>query len=129
MAGLRRLILLAGLASVAASATGCLEPTLPLPPPSRPDVSPPDLRGITTVVGRVPGGTTAVVENLANGHLIGRLTDDGGRYTVTLPAEIDDRLAVYYYKSLTRSQSLIVVVPAAEGVPQAGEGGAGGASN
>lgn len=104
---------------------GCLSPTLPLPPPARPDISPPDSSGITTVRGRVPDGTTAMIENLANGKLSGTATGDDGLYTLQVPAEVDDQIAVYYLDGLVRSQSIIILVP--DGSADGGAGGEGGA--
>ena len=73
--------------------------------------------------GRVPDGTTAMIENLANGKLSGTATGDTGLYTLRLPAEVDDQIAVYYMEGLVRSQSIVIVVPDYE----RGDGGAGGA--
>lgn len=104
-------------------ACSCLSPTLPLPPPVRPIVSPADREGYSTVRGRVPGGTTAIVENLSTGNLIGKATDETGKFEIRIGASSYDRINVYYFDGLERSQSIVVLVPA----DGSGEGGAGGA--
>jgi len=93
---------------------GCLSPTLPLPPPGRPDVSPPDGSGITTLIGRVPGGTTAIAFNLDSGRLVGQVTDDDGEYELAMPAEIGDQIAIWYRDGLTESGAVEVTVPATQ---------------
>jgi hypothetical protein len=75
------------------------------------------------VRGRVPGGTTAIVENLSTGDLIGKSTEETGKFEIRIGASSYDRLNVYYFDGLERSQSIVVLVPA----DGAGEGGAGGA--
>jgi len=102
------------LAAFLALPLGCLSPTLPLPPPSRPDVSPPDGSGITTLIGRVPGGTTAIAHNLDSGRLVGQVTGDDGEYELALPAEIGDQLAIWYRDGLMDSGSVEVTVPATQ---------------
>jgi hypothetical protein len=68
-----------------------------------------------------------MVENLANGKLSGTATTETGIYKLEVPAEVEDRLAIYYYQGLERSQSIVVLVP---DVADSGGslGGAGGAS-
>lgn len=104
---------------------GCLSPTLPLPPPNRPDVSPPDASGIATIVGRVPAGTTAMAQNLNNGRLVGQVTADG-TYVLKLPAAIGDQVAVWYREGLIDSGATQITVPAkpATLVPLGGATGA-----
>lgn len=104
-------------------ALSCLSPTLPLPPPVTPVVSSPDREGLALVRGRVPGGTTAIVENLARGTLIGKATDEKGLFELRIAASVSDRLNVYYFDGLERSQSIVVLVPE----EKSSGGGAGGA--
>lgn len=100
-----------GAALLLALPLGCLSPTLPLPPPNRPDVSPPDASGITTIIGRVPEGTTALAQNLNNGRLVGQVTADGA-YELKLPAAIGDQVAIWYRDGLLDSGATQVTVPA-----------------
>jgi hypothetical protein len=107
---------------------GCLSPTLPLPPPSRPDVSPPDASGITTITGRVPGGTTAHAQKQNTGHLDGQVTGDSGDYGLRLEAAIGDQIVVWYVDGFEASASVQVTVP--ESVPDLGPlGGSSGTEN
>lgn len=92
--------------------TGCLSPTLPLPPPARPDVSPPSSSGIATVRGRVPGRTTAIAQNLDNGRLVGQVTGGDGAYVLSIEAAIGDTLVVWYRDGLDNSGQVTVTVPA-----------------
>ncbi len=85
--------------------------TLPLPPPSRPDVTPPDSAGYTTVRGVVPAETTALVENLATGQLAGQHTNATGRYELMIGAEVGDVLVVYYRDGTENSDFLEIEVP------------------
>ncbi len=112
---------------VSGFAVSCLSPTLPLPPPSRPDVSPPDASGFATLQGRVPDETTAIAQNLANGRLVGQVTDETGTYELDIPARAGDRIAVWYRLIGKESGSVVVEVPAAD--DDTGMGGAAGASN
>lgn len=91
---------------------GCLSPTLPLPPPSRPDISPPDASGVTSIVGRVPGGTTALAENLETGRLVGQVTGESGNYDLRLQAAIGDQVVVWYRDGLEDSATVQLTVPA-----------------
>jgi hypothetical protein len=90
----------------------CLSPTLPLPPPSRPDISPPDASGLTTIVGRVPGGTTALAQNLETGRLVGQVTGTSGDYDLRLEAAIGDPVVVWYRDGLDDSATVELTVPA-----------------
>jgi hypothetical protein len=106
---------------------GCLSPTIPLPPPSRPTVSPPDGSGVTTVSGRVPSEATAYVENLATGRIAGQVTEESGRYAVSLPASADDVLLVWYEEGGVESLSTEVTVPSTDpALPLMDFGGASG---
>lgn len=101
----------------------CLSPTLPLPPPSRPEVSVPDATGDVHLLGVVPGRATAYVQNRRTGRIVGQTTEDDGRYELTIPAASGDRLLVDYELHLERSMSVEVLVPDEE--PENSLGGAG----
>lgn len=111
--------------SLAGLLVGCLSPTLPLPPPARPDVSVPSSDGYVRVQGVVPALTLAVVQNRANGFVAGKETGENGKYSVTLLAESGDRLDIWYLDGNDRSPPTTVIVPDA---PASGLGGAGGAA-
>jgi hypothetical protein len=118
---LTRRLLLGGTALVLLG--GCLSPTLPMPPPLSPEITPPDASGIATVTGRVPAGTTAYVHNIALGLVIGKRTGSTGKYQIQILAREDDQLEIYYMEGLERSQAVVLLVPG----PDVGQGGAGGA--
>ena len=123
----RNLLSGAALAGGSLLASGCLSPTLPLPPPSRPDITPPDSRGLSTLSGRVPSGTTALAQNLANGKLVGQVTDETGFYELQILAESGDRIALWYRDVYRDSSSTVILVPPAK--DESGMGGAAGASS
>jgi hypothetical protein len=105
---------------------GCLSPTLPLPPPSRPDITPPDSQGLSTISGRVPSRTTALAQNLASGRIVGQVTDDSGFYELKIAAESGDRISIWYRDVYQDSGSVVVIVPE---VDEGGMGGAAGANS
>jgi len=102
----------AGGALLLALPMACLSPTLPLPPPSRPDVSPPDASGFTSISGVVPSGTTAIAQNLESGRLVGQVTGSTGSYTLKLEAAVGDQVAIWYQEGFTESGKVQVEVPA-----------------
>jgi hypothetical protein len=79
-----------------ALAGGCLSPTLPLPPPSKPDVSAPDANGNVRVQGWVPGRSEAIARNERTDLLYGQLTDNSGQYDFLMPAQSCDWITLYY---------------------------------
>lgn len=108
---LRRLVLLAT-ASLALGA--CLSPTLPLPPPDRPDVSSPDASGMVRIQGLAPVGSTVTAWNHANNLTAGQVLKTDPKYDFTLRADVGDLIELYYTKSTDQSQSVEVTVPAAK---------------
>lgn len=108
----RRSLFLATLVvSVGTLLSGCLAPTLPLPPPSRPHVTAPDDSGMITISGRVNGGARALVQNQRTSDIVGKRTDDSGRYEVRMEAEAGDQLIVWQSLDTYESDITEVVVP------------------
>lgn len=97
--------LLAALGS-AFLAVGCLSPTLPLPPPDKPDVEGPDQDGYVTLSGFVPSYALAQALNLRTGEIAGQVTDQTGRYEFRLRAEINDECVFWYNDDTERSPSV-----------------------
>ena len=99
----RRLALLvAALGIVLASS--CLSPTLPLPPPSKPDrISGPDAQGYVTLEGSVLPDTTVFIENSVT--KIGAFQGVGGdgRYVLSLRAELNTELWIWYARGTEES--------------------------
>ncbi|MCA9643306.1 MAG: hypothetical protein H6718_13870 [Polyangiaceae bacterium] len=85
---------------------GCLSPTLPLPPPDKPDVEGPDQDGYVTLTGVVPSYALAQALNLRTGEIAGQVTDETGRYEFRLRAEIDDECVFWYNDDTERSPSV-----------------------
>lgn len=104
---------------------GCLSPTLPLPPPSRPLVTAPDAAGFVQVSGRVRSESTAFAQNMRTGRITGQTTDETGEYELELAAEVGDRLVIWYRLYGEESPTTEVLVP--EKNPELSIGGAGGA--
>lgn len=83
-------------ASVAGATSGCLSPTLPLPPPDEPEnIAFDEELGGWQVRGACQPGATVLVKNLATGLITG--VDDQraiGRYFVLVEGEPCDRMEV-----------------------------------
>jgi hypothetical protein len=106
---LRRLLFsLAGLGLV-----GCLSPTLPLPPPSRPDVSAPDESGYARLQGFAAPRVEVLALNHGNDQLAGQVTGADSRYDFKIPAESGDLIELWYVDGSDESQTVTVEVPAA----------------
>lgn len=85
---------------------GCLSPTLPLPPPDKPDVEGPDQDGYVTLTGVVPAYALAQALNLRTGEIAGQVTDETGYYQFRLRAEVDDECVFWYNDDTERSPSV-----------------------
>jgi hypothetical protein len=105
---LRRLLLVgAGLCLLS-----CLSPTLPLPPPSRPDVSAPDEGGFVRLQGFAAPEAEVIAWNHDNDLIAGQVTGDDSRYDFTIKAEANDFIELWYVVGSEESQSVRVTVPA-----------------
>jgi hypothetical protein len=86
---------LLALAIVATSS--CLSPTLPLPPPNKPDVQGPDASGNVTLSGTVIPGANVHANNLNSGASAEQRADPHtGKYRFKIGASIGDRMELYY---------------------------------
>lgn len=97
--------------SAALVLTGCLSPTVPLPPPSRPNVFAPDDSGNVRVVGGVQSRATAFVHNARTDQIVGEVTGVDGRYDLVIGGEIGDTLFVWQSYNTEESAPIEVVVP------------------
>ena len=86
---------------------GCLSPTLPLPPPSRPDVQGPDQEGMVTLDGAVQGDAAVYAANPRTGDIRGQLTGADGHYHFQIAAEVGDELELWYSVGTTSSPSIV----------------------
>lgn len=107
----RRLVL-AVAASLALGA--CLSPTLPLPPPDRPDVSSPDANGLVRIQGVGTPQSQVTAWNHANNLTAGQVLEDDAKYDFTLRADVGDVIELWYVKGTDQSQSVVSTVPALE---------------
>jgi hypothetical protein len=106
---LRRLMLvLAGLCLA-----GCLSPTLPLPPPSEPDVSAPDADGFARLQGVAAPQAEVIAWNHKNDLIAGQVTGDDSRYDFLIRADAGDLIELWYIQGTEESTSTRVIVPAA----------------
>lgn len=104
----RRLWLAAALAVLASS---CLSPTLPLPPPSPPDVEPLG-QGHYELSGTIPVGGKVVALNGRTERLYGQLTERDYRFPVE--ARPGDVFLLWYEADLEVSASIRVKIPLAD---------------
>lgn len=95
----RRTVLLA-LGALAAPA--CLSPTLPLPPPDRPDVEPIG-SGQYRLTGAIPVAGTVLVLNPRTDLVHGQVADLA--YDFVIPAEVGDVLYLWYEAGLESSDA------------------------
>jgi hypothetical protein len=118
---LRRRSLLAGLLAVA-----CYSPTLPLPPPGKPDVSAVEGKpGYYRLVGQVQPRGEVFARNRDTNLNYGQQTGDSGRYDFEVQGEAGDEMDLWYAVSDETSPRVFFVLPPVEIDP--GGGGAGGA--
>jgi hypothetical protein len=103
--------------------TGCLSPTLPLPPPSQPEITAPDSDGMVHIRGTVPPRSEVYAKNQHSLEIVGKETDDTGKYDLVMQAEINDRIIVWYSNVDVDRDFAEVLVPASD--PVSGLGGAG----
>lgn len=104
---LRRLLLL----SAGLTLASCLSPTLPLPPPSRPDVSSPDSSGLVRLQGNAAPHSEVIAWNHDNDVIAGQVTRDSPRYDFTIQAEVGDFIELWYIQGSDESQSVRLTVP------------------
>ena len=119
----RRRSLLAGLLAVA-----CYSPTLPLPPPGKPEVSAVEGKpGTFRLVGRVePHGEVFARNRDTDPPVIaGQQTGSSGRYDFEVQGQSGDEMDLWYVVGNDTSPRVLFVLPPVEIDP--GGGGAGGA--
>ncbi len=116
----RRAMLLLG-SLLVASTSGCLSPTLPLPPPEEPDAISESgtADGFWEVRGTCTPGARVLVKNLATGVIAG--TDDkdhDGHYFIRIEAEICDAAELYeVVGNSTSDGTFFVIQPQVNGQP------------
>lgn len=108
MARLLRRCLMLGVGLLVA---GCLSPTLPLPPPDRPDVSAPDAGGLVRLQGVAVPQAEVIALNHDNDAIAGQITGDDARYDFTIKANAGDFIELFYIQGSDESPSVRVTVP------------------
>jgi len=93
-------------AAVAMLVGGCLAPTLPLPPPSKPAVAGPDASGNVELTGSVQANAEVYVRNYGSTDIYGQITGGDGAYDITLPAKVGDQLELWYTVGKDQSPSI-----------------------
>jgi hypothetical protein len=107
---LRRILLLGAGLCVAS----CLSPTLPLPPPDRPDLSAPDESGLVRLQGVAAPQSEVIAWNHDNDVIAGQVTGDDSRYDFTIKGEANDFIELWYVQGSEESPSIRLTVPASE---------------
>ena len=92
---------------------GCLSPTLPLPPPAKPDVSAPDESGYVRLQGVAAPLSEVIAWNHNNNLIAGQVTGDSALYDFAIKAEENDVIELWYIKGSEESSSVKIVVPEA----------------
>lgn len=102
---------LLGACCVLVAASGCLSPTLPLPPPEQPEVEGPDpATGEVRLTGYVPSRAQVFAINLRSMDIRGEVVGTDGHYDFFLPAQVGDEVSMFYRKGTDESQSLIFMI-------------------
>jgi hypothetical protein len=109
----RRTLLWSSVLGAALSVSGCLAPTLPLPPPSRPEISSPDSFGDIRIKGTVRAQASVYAQNERTNDIAGKYTDETGQYDFKMQAAVGDRIRVWQSINTEQSDVVVVVVPSA----------------
>lgn len=96
----RRILLLA---AAGALAVGCLSPTLPLPPPSPPEVAQIG-QGVYRLTGSIPVPGTVLVQNARTNLVYGKVVPDV--YELTVEAKPGDPMLLWYESSGDASETV-----------------------
>jgi hypothetical protein len=95
----------------------CLSPTLPLPPPAKPDVSGPDESGYVRLQGVAAPRSEVIAWNHNNNLIAGQVTGDTSLYDFEIKAEENDVIELWYIKGSEESSSVKIIVPTAATTP------------
>jgi hypothetical protein len=110
MRPLRRLLL--GLAGLCVAS--CLSPTLPLPPPAKPDVSSPDESGYVRLQGVAAPQSEVIAWNHQSDIIAGQVTGESALYDFEIKADVSDVIELWYIQGSDESSSIKIVVPEAD---------------
>jgi hypothetical protein len=104
----RRLALAVLLGAIPAA---CLSPTLPLPPPSKPDIDGPDSRGMVTLTGTLPHprAFAFALPEVGQGSIFH--TQDDAKYVLVLAAQEGEEIEFWYEFGNDKSPVIVFLVP------------------
>ena len=91
----------------------CLAPTIPMPPPSRPDIEGPDAEGLVVLTGAAEPGAHVYAENERTGDIRGQRTATG-EYRIVIGARVDDWMSLFYIHNSEVSPSVRFIIPEPE---------------
>lgn len=101
-------------------ALGCISPTLPLPPPNEPEVSPVDANGVVTLQGTAhsaqPGALVYALNQRTGEGAITTASNAGAwemKVGLETPCVTGDRLVIWQQASGEDSENVVVKVPEA----------------
>lgn len=97
-------------------AWSCLAPTIPMPPPSRPDIEGPRTDGTVVLTGAVEAGADVFAQNYRTGEIRGQRTARGD-YRIIIGAQIGDWMTLFYRHDGDFSPSVEFIVPEPEPEP------------
>ncbi len=107
-----RLLRRLALAAAGLCLVSCLSPTLPLPPPNRPDITAPDENGLVRLQGVAAPDAEVIAWNHNTNLIAGQVTGSDSRYDFTMQAQANDFIELWYVQGSEESQSIRVIVPA-----------------
>ena len=88
--------------------SGCLAPTLPLPPPDRPQVEGPDATGNIRMTGTSSErGAVVYALNDRSGQIVGQRTNASSAYELVMAAELGDYITFWYTVGADQSPTLV----------------------
>jgi hypothetical protein len=89
-----------------------MSPTLPLPPPSRPNVDGPDSAGNVTLSGSVIPGANVYANNMDTGKSAGTKSNpQTGAYRFQIAANVGAQLELFYIYDSVTSERVFFTVP------------------
>jgi hypothetical protein len=91
--------------------TGCLSPTLPLPPPGEPTVTDQG-DGTYMLTGNVPPNSEVYALNTRTMFINGQATGETGEFAFTLQAQARDPIELWYTSGTRESQITSFEIPA-----------------
>jgi len=83
-------------------AAGCLSPTLPLPPPTNPEMTATDTQGLVQLSGSVPPQSEVFALNHNTNQIAGQYTESGA-YKFTIAAQEHDSMSLWYVHATEES--------------------------